>query len=345
MSKEKSTRQFPTNALISYWVDGTSASDDVYSEANVVMVNLGYFSTTGEAKFVPQSPNMQGNIDRWHNQNKTVILSMGGTITPGTFPDAQEPQDWGFFFDDPNVGSHRAEFMASIMPLLSRWDFDGLDFDVEGASLVNSTDAMGFFDFATEVRTFLPGHLICLTVPAKSVIWDWNDIGSEWAAAPYNTLVPMVQQPAFETTFDLVQAMMYDMDGDPDRQYSSSTYSIDDTGYRAAIIYQYTNPHTYAFNDWMGLGDAQYNSYPGIAPSKFAAGWRSDNGSGYVAPAEITSSIIQEVHVEHGMVWESHSDEAGGYAVSQAVKQTLDLPLRRAAKPRMPVRRQKVSVA
>ncbi|MBP0018610.1 MAG: glycoside hydrolase family 18 protein [Cyanobacteria bacterium SBLK] len=339
------SRQLSDKNLISYWVDGSTAANDVYDDANVVMVNLGYFSTDGTAKFAPMvgDSSMHELINDWKIQDKTVLLSMGGTLLNAP-DDAVNPQDWGFFFDNPSDG-HLENFVNSLPDLLADWEFDGLDLDVEGKTLVNSTDAIAFNnDFAAAVRDVLSDKIVALTVPAQSVIVSSEVpyIGTKWVpgSAAYNTLVPMSQQPTFDANFDLIQIMMYDMDGDPDRTYHVSNLSCDrdSVEYRAQTIYEYTHPHEFSFQDWVtencsgsdcvesGTNDAQWNQFDGIDPSKIVMGVIAADGpnQGYLSPEDISSDIIKDENVQNGMVWESHADANENYAISIAVKEVID---------------------
>ncbi|NEP12243.1 MAG: hypothetical protein F6K14_18955 [Symploca sp. SIO2C1] len=339
------SRELPDKNLISYWVDGLTATNDVYPDANVVMVNLGYFSTDGTAKFEPMvgDETMHNFIDSWKSEGKTVLLSMGGTLQ--TVPDgAANPQEWDCFFDDSGDCDVQ-KFLTSIPDLLTDWGFDGLDLDVEGKSLLNSTDAIAFNnDFAAAVREVLPDKVIALSVPAKSVIVsdEVKFIGTPFApgGAPYNTLVPMSQQPTFDANFDLIQILIYDMDGDPKRAYHESglLYDIDSVQYRAQTIYEYTHPHVFDFQQWIvgevlgpcprdsGPCDAEWNNFDGIDPSKIVMGVIAAQGSnqGYLSPEQITDDIIKGENVRNGMVWESHADANGNYAISAAVKEVID---------------------
>lgn len=132
LSTLKAFSQLPNPAMVGYWENWTAGNFVYFSEIdpryNVIMVSFASYKGDNdyELDFVPEpgkywqdSTLFQKEMIELQSADKKIFISIGGATYPISLDSLEEKE----------------VFVSSIGAILDKWNFDGLDIDLEGKSL------------------------------------------------------------------------------------------------------------------------------------------------------------------------------------------------------------------
>ena len=215
---------------------------------------------------------LQKQIDTMHLRGKKVIISIGGANDPVTLNDTNQ----------------RNIFISSMMNIITTYNFDGLDIDLEGASLMitggtiaNPTDVRTI-NLIYAVRKIMDlywvqfGRKMMLTMAPETayVQGGMSAYGGIWGA-----YLPVIN--ALRDSLDVLHVQLYN---------SGSMYGIDGNIYEQGtvdFILSQTEAVIRGFNTAGGF-------FNGLPANKVAVGLPACTnaaGGGYVIPDSVKSAI------------------------------------------------------
>ena len=132
--------QLPNPAMVGYWENWTAGNFVYFSEVdpryNVIMISFASYKGGNdyELNFVPEPGKywqdttlFQNEMIQLQSEGKKIFMSIGGATYPIMLDSLAEKE----------------LFVSSVGTILNKWNFDGLDIDLEGSSL-------GFNDFTID---------------------------------------------------------------------------------------------------------------------------------------------------------------------------------------------------
>lgn len=215
-----SNAQLPLHTLTGYWHNWNDANaphiplDQVDIRYNIIAVSFAVPQTGTDYKmeFIPDQvsvPTFITQIQTLQNQNRKVFISIGGATAPVELDNITE----------------RDTFIATMGSILDQYNFDGIDIDLEGASLsltggtiASPTDAkiIHLIDAVKQIMSnYWMSHgkklLLSMAPETAFVQGGMSAYGGIWGA-----YLPVID--ALRDSLDVLQVQLYN---------SGSMYGID----------------------------------------------------------------------------------------------------------------------
>lgn len=269
---------------------------DVNPKVTHVFVAFGVIDGSGNVSFTLNGMSNQqfmSAVQSLQSQGKKVVLSLGG-----------QNANWAGALANPQA------FANSLYSVMTQFDFDGADMDIESSNLATLEQAEQLISLLKDTRADFnqdqQKHLLITVSPeATTVVNNVPNIGGGW-----NTMVPVINNEINDIDFIQVQAYNDNPFGDTP---GTQTYLTD------------------IYNDWIQpftLGSVKYN---GLDPKKLVLGMpasnQAANPSYYPGAAVISSTIThlmgQQPNFAGVMFWDSHWDALNNDAASNAAINAL----------------------
>ncbi len=275
--------QDPTPVLVGYWHNWNDADapylplDQIDPRYNVVEVAFAVpaVGTSHQMEFVPSETTpaeFAAEVATLQAQGRKVLISIGGANAV-----VQLDSD-----------TERDQFVASMMTLLDTYGFDGIDIDLEGASVAMTGGTIGAPTDAAVIRLIdavdaimaqyrqTTGQKLFLTMAPETayVQGGQSAFGGIWGA-----YLPIIH--ALRDSLDILQVQLYN---------SGSMYGIDGAIYEqgsADFIVSQTEAVIQGFNTGGGF-------FEGLPPEKVAVGLPACNaaaGGGYTDTAAVRAAM------------------------------------------------------
>ena len=279
--------QMPNPAMVGYWENWTAGNFTYFSEIdpryNVIMVSFAAHKDGKDydLKFIPEpgaywqdSTLFESEMVQLQNEGKKVFLSIGGATYPVMLDSLPEKEI----------------FVSSVGEILDKWNFDGLDIDLEGSSLhFNNYRIDSFGDprltFMVEgIQEIMAnyyskhGKKLLLTM-APETHYVHGGLSENLVSGQYGgAYLPMIE--ALKDSIDMLNVQLYNsgaMPGLDSIYYNQSTPDFI-LALTEAVIQGFT-----AAND---LG-----TFSGLPASKIGVGLPSCSGWGYTEPIVLDSTM------------------------------------------------------
>lgn len=277
------TAQLNTPALVGYWHNWDAPPANYLSlseiDSRYTVIDLAFAvpaaGTDYAMEFIPsaESPaQIQADIASLQAQGKQVLISIGGA-------------NGAIHLDNT---SERDAFVASMMNILSTYGFDGMDIDLEGASLLVSSGTItnpgdaavlhlidAVQDIMQQYRANTGRKMLLTAAPETAFVQGGQSAyGGIWGA-----YLPVLH--ALRDSMDLLHVQLYN---------SGSMYGLDGGIYTqgtADFIVSQTEAVIRGFTTGGGL-------FEGFPASKIAVGLPACNlaaGGGYTQPGDVEAAM------------------------------------------------------
>jgi chitinase len=273
---------------------------DINSKTNFVFVAFALVDNNGVPTFQLNSTistdQFKADIKQLQSANvpKKVILSVGG-----------QGADWAGALNNPSA------FASGIAAIINQYGFDGVDLDIESASLATAQQAQQLIQVIQDLRqqfnTITNKHLFITVSPeSTTVVNTVPAIGGGW-----NAMVPVINNEIND--IDFIQVQEYN--DNPYGDQPGSVQFLEDIYNNWVAPFPATNP-------------VKYNGMPaskllmGIPASTDAA-----TSSYYPAP-DVLTQVLKDLASKYTqgqntfggvMTWDSHWDALNNYTVSNLV--------------------------
>lgn len=275
--------QGPAPALIGYWHNWNDASapyialDQIDPRYNIIEVSFAEPApgTTSEMQFVPSADapaEFAARVQALHALGRKVLISIGGAN--GTV--------------QLNDDAERDQFINTVTAILTTYGFDGIDLDLEGASVsitggtIASPIDAGIVRLIEAVRTIMSqfraatGQKLFLTMAPETafVQGGMSAFGGIWGA-----YLPVID--ALRDSLDILQVQLYN---------SGSMFGLDGGTYAqgtADFIVGQTEAVIHGFNTSGGF-------FNGLPPEKVAVALpacANAAGGGYTDTATVAAAM------------------------------------------------------
>jgi chitinase len=270
---------------------GQSTDNDVNNAASYVILAFVNTNPDGsvslDEEHYPHSP-----VQAWRKKNKKVIISVGG-----------QNGNWGYIFAS---AQHTTNFVHSIQQILTKWELDGIDLDIESYMVTPRTVA----NMILQLRATIGKEKLLIVSPECVAVYQGvADYSPDVAGQAYNYFVNIIRLA--DEAIDLYQPQAYN------NWYDVAGGSLD---YLKDVYLNWRNLP--GIMSWM----TPIPNFSGVEGDKLMMGIlasTSAGGASYYFRPEVIDSFKQwlgekKYPLRGFMMWDSHWDTLNGRVVSDA---------------------------
>jgi len=283
-SVSNSFSQNPNPALIGYWQNWNDFQcpyiplTQIDSSYNIILVAFAVpqSGTSYNMTFTPEGVSqltLQKQIDTMHMKSKKIIISIGGANHPVSLNDTNQ----------------RNVFISSMMNIITSYNFDGMDIDLEGSSLSisggtisNPVDAK-IINLIYAVRKIMDLYraqynkkMILTMAPETAFVQG----GMSAYAGIWGAYLPVID--ALRDSIDVLQVQLYN---------SGSMYGIDGNIYYQGTV-DFIVSQTEAVIQGFSTSGGYFN---GLRQDQIVVGLpacQNAAGGGYLVPDSVKAAIL-----------------------------------------------------
>lgn len=304
--------------LVEYWCGfsgdfcGQSTGNDVNAAATHVIMAFANPNPSVPGAIIVDTANWPtALIAQWHAQGKKVLISVGG-----------QNDNWTTIFENP------ANFAASVAQVISTYNLDGVDLDIENGSATPIQVA----DTINMLRNQVGPDALITIAPQNVGVYQASSVpaGSDSeGVGGWNFFVPVLENAV--NSIDLVMQQDYNnWYGGDNSVYNASAASA---GYIMNSYLNWVNsPLTIFPTSW---GVTPIAGFSGVPSNKMIIGVLASLQAGisayYATPQMIESAYatLQQSpynqEVAGFMMWDSYWDSQNSYLISNTAAQLLNL--------------------
>jgi len=269
---------------------GQSVEDDVNPNAEFVI--LAFVNTNPDGSITMDEANFPAvYANQWQANGKKLIISVGG-----------QNGNWNYVFASPATVS---TFITSVVAIVEKYEFDGVDLDIESYNATPRTVANMIIDLKKAL-----GSKLIIVSPEDIAVYQGTTVpDADTGGIFWNYFVPIINLA--DSSIDFYQPQAYNnwYDG----EVGGSLVYLKDV-----------------YENWRNLqgeaGTTPLPNFNGVSGEKLLLGVMASpeaGNSGYYSTpdtiAQFKSWINENGHSLKGfMLWDSHWDSVNGFAVSNA---------------------------
>ncbi len=270
---------------------GQSTTDDVNPGASFII--LAFVNTNPDGSVTADSANFPtALVNSWQSQGKKVIISVGG-----------QNGNWANVFAS---SSSILNFVNSIQSILTTYNLDGVDLDIESYNAAPIVVANAIIQLKAAIGTKL-----IIVSPEDVAVYQGTTVPDQnTGGQPFNYFVPIINNA--DNAIDYYQPQAY-----------NNWYDGETGGSLRYLQDVYEN-----WRNLQGTGqwDTPLPNFSGVSPDKLLIGMLASPTAGVAGYYSTPATIAQfkswltnnNYNLKGFMMWDSHWDALNGYAVSNA---------------------------
>ena len=272
---------------------GQSTDNDVNDVSTNVI--LAFVNTNPDGSVKVDAENFPHDLrDQWHSQGKNVLISVGG-----------QNGNWAYIFASADSV---ANFVASIADIITTYQLDGVDIDIESYMVTPRTVANMILDLRAAIGT----KMLVVSPECVAVYQGVADYSADTAGQAYNYFVNVIRLA--DSAIDLYQPQAYN------NWYDVGGGTLD---YLKDVYLNWRNLK--GILSWM----QPIPNFTGVSGDKLMMGVLASTSAGgasyYYSPeviGQFRAWLAENNYPLRGfMMWDSHWDDLNGRVISNACTQ------------------------